>query len=128
MEEKKQISKQSSPSRREFIRDASLAAAGFYIVPRHVLGRGFVAPSDKLLIAGVGAGGKGGDDDRHFAKTGKAEIAFLCDVDDRQAANNRKLFPKAKYYHDWREMFEKEHKNFDAVDVGIPGEREQPFQ
>ena len=56
MEEKKQISKQSSPSRREFIRDASLAAAGFYIVPRHVLGKGFVAPSDKLLIAGVGAG------------------------------------------------------------------------
>ncbi|HEY5391131.1 MAG TPA: Gfo/Idh/MocA family oxidoreductase, partial [Hanamia sp.] len=120
MAEENQPVDQSSPSRREFIRNASLAAAGFYIVPRHVLGRGFVAPSDKLLIAGVGAGGKGGDDQRHFAKTGKAEIAFLCDVDDRQAAQNRKLFPKAKYYNDWREMFEKEHKNFDAVDVGIP--------
>lgn len=120
MAEKKQIIEESSSSRREFIRNASLAAAGFYIVPRHVLGRGFIAPSDKLLIAGVGAGGKGGDDDRHFAKTGKAEIAFLCDVDDRQAVQNRKLFPKAKYYNDWREMFEKEHKNFDAVDVGIP--------
>jgi predicted dehydrogenase len=107
-------------SRRKFIRNTALASAGFYIVPRHVLGRGFVAPSDKLLIAGVGAGGKGGDDDRHFAKTGKAEIAFLCDVDDRQAVENRKLFPKAKYYHDWRELFDKEHKNFDAVDVGIP--------
>ena len=120
MTEKKQVIKDSSVSRRKFIRNTSLAAAGFYIVPRHVLGRGFVAPSDKLLIAGVGAGGKGGDDQRHFAKTGKAEIAFLCDVDDRQAVQNRKLFPKAKYYHDWREMFEKEHKNFDAVDVGIP--------
>jgi predicted dehydrogenase len=41
-------------------------------------------------------------------------------VDERQAVQNRKLFPKAKFYHDWREMFEKEHKNFDAVDVGIP--------
>ncbi|MEO8854958.1 MAG: Gfo/Idh/MocA family oxidoreductase [Ginsengibacter sp.] len=120
MDEEKQTFPQSSPSRREFIRNASLAAASFYIVPRHVLGRGFVAPSDKLLIAGVGAGGKGGDDQRHFAKTGKAEIAFLCDVDERQAVQNRKLFPKAKFYHDWREMFEKEHKNFDAVDVGIP--------
>jgi len=120
MSEKKPIINESSVSRRKFIRNTSLAAAGFYIVPRHVLGRGFVAPSDKLLIAGVGAGGKGGDDQRHFAKTGKAEIAFLCDVDDRQAVQNRKLFPKAKYYHDWREMFEKEHKNFDAVDVGIP--------
>lgn len=120
MAKKKQQVKNSPLSRRNFLRNASLATAGFYIVPRHVLGRGYVAPSDKLLIAGVGAGGKGGDDDRHFAKTGKAEIAFLCDVDDRQAAKNRKLFPKAKYYHDWRELFEKEHKNFDAVDVGIP--------
>jgi predicted dehydrogenase len=121
MVEKKQHIENSPVSRRKFIRNASLAAAGFYIVPRHVLGgTGYIAPSDKLLIAGVGAGGKGGDDDRHFAATGKAEIAFLCDVDDRAAAKNRKLFPKAKYYHDWREMFDKEHKNFDAVDVGIP--------
>ncbi|HEX5553769.1 MAG TPA: Gfo/Idh/MocA family oxidoreductase, partial [Chitinophagaceae bacterium] len=113
--------KSNADSRRRFIRNAGLAAAGFYIVPRHVLGgKGFIAPSDKLLIAGIGAGGKGGDDQRQFAKTGKAEIAFLCDVDDRQAAENRKLFPKAKYYHDWRELFEKEHKHFDAVDVGIP--------
>lgn len=117
--EKKQV-KNSPVSRRNFLRNASLAAAGFYIVPRHVLGRGYVAPSDKLLIAGVGAGGKGGDDLRHFAKTGKAEIAYLCDVDDRQAAGSRKMWPKAKYYHDWRELFEKEHKNFDAVSVGIP--------
>ena len=117
--EKKQV--ENAPvTRRKFIRNASLAAAGFYIVPRHVLGRGYIAPSDKLLIAGVGAGGKGGDDQRRFAATGKAEIAFLCDVDDRQAAKNRKLFPKAKYYHDWRELFEKEHKNFDAVSVGTP--------
>jgi hypothetical protein len=40
--------KQPQDSRRSFIRNAALAAAGFYIVPRHVLGRGFTAPSDKL--------------------------------------------------------------------------------
>ena len=45
-------------SRRKFIRNTALATAGFYIVPRHVLGRGFTAPSDKLNIAGIGAGGK----------------------------------------------------------------------
>ncbi|TAN11673.1 MAG: Gfo/Idh/MocA family oxidoreductase [Chitinophagaceae bacterium] len=121
MAEENKQKKKKSESRRRFLRDASLAAAGFYIVPRHVLGgKGYIAPSDKLLVAGVGAGGKGGDDDRHFAATGKADIAFLCDVDDRQSIENRKKFPKAKYYHDWREMFEKEHKHFDAVDIGIP--------
>lgn len=107
--------------RRQFIRNAALAATGFYIVPRHVLGGpGYVAPSDKLYIAGIGAGGKGGDDIRHFAKAGNAEIAFLCDVDDRSAKDSRTQFPKAKYYHDWRELFEKERKHFDAVSVGIP--------
>lgn len=111
----------TSNSRRKFIQNAGWAAAGFYIVPRHVLGgKGYTAPSDKLLIAAVGAGGKGEDDINHFAASGRAEIAFLCDVDDRQAVNSRKKFPKARYYHDWRDLFEKNHKSFDAVSVSIP--------
>jgi predicted dehydrogenase len=107
--------------RRGFIKQASLAAAGFWIVPRHVLGgKGYTAPSDKLLIASVGVGGKGQSDIDMFYKSGKAEIAFLCDVDDNRAAETVKNFPKAKYYKDWREMYEKEHKNFDAVSVSTP--------
>jgi predicted dehydrogenase len=107
-------------SRRSFIRNSALAAAGFYIVPRHVLGRGFTAPSDKLQIAGIGAGGKGESDIANFFKSGKADIAFLCDVDDRQSAKTRKNFPNAKYYKDYREMLDKEHKNIDAVSVSTP--------
>lgn len=111
----------NSVSRRDFIRNGSLAAAGFYIVPRHVLGgKGYVPPSDKLVIAGVGAGGQGGYDIRELAKSPNAVIGYLCDVDDRQTIENRKNFPKAKYYHDWREMMDKESKSFDAVSVGIP--------
>lgn len=106
--------------RRTFVKNTAVAATGFFIVPRHVLGRGYVAPSDKLLIAGVGAGGKGGDDINEHSKSPNAEIAFLCDVDDRQAEGSRKKFPKAKYYKDWRKLFEKESKNFDAVSVGTP--------
>jgi len=113
--------KTPNPSRRQFIKSSAIAAAGFMIVPRHVLGgKGFIAPSDKLLIAGVGAGGKGQSDIANFYKSGKAEIAFLCDVDDRRSAKSRGDFPKAKYYKDWREMFDKEHKHFDAVSVSTP--------
>ena len=107
-------------SRRKFIRNASLAAGSFFIIPRHVLGRGFVAPSDQLTIAGIGAGGKGNSDLREFSKSPKANIAFLCDVDDRQAADSVKRFPKAKYYKDWREMLDKEAKNIDACSVSTP--------
>jgi len=110
-----------SSSRRAFIKNAAITAAGFMIVPRHVLGgKGFVAPSDKLLIAGIGVGGKGESDIASFYKSGKAEIAFLCDVDDRRAANSIKAFPKAKYYKDYRELYDKESKNFDAVSVSTP--------
>ncbi|HVU85603.1 MAG TPA: Gfo/Idh/MocA family oxidoreductase, partial [Puia sp.] len=107
-------------SRRDFLKSSSMAAAGFFIVPRHVLGRGFVAPSDKLNIAGIGAGGKGQSDLFEFSKSPNANIAYLCDVDDRQIKKSVERFPKAKRYYDFREMLEKEHRHIDAVSVSIP--------
>ncbi|RTL58351.1 MAG: Gfo/Idh/MocA family oxidoreductase [Sphingobacteriales bacterium] len=106
-------------SRRNFIKTSSLAA-GFYIVPRHVLGKGFIAPSDKLNIAGIGAGGKGQSDLAEFAKSPKANIVAMCDVDDRQAVKSRTSFPKANYYKDFREMLDKEKNNIDACSISTP--------
>jgi len=110
----------NNQSRRKFIRNASVAGAGFFIVPRHVVGRGFVAPSDKLRIAGIGAGGKGTSDLAEFAKSPNVSIVALCDVDDRQAVKSRTNFPKAPYYKDFRVMLEKEKNNIDAVSVSTP--------
>ncbi len=91
------------------------------IVPRHVIGgAGFRAPSDMLVVAGVGAGGKGRSDIRNFYESGKAEIGYLCDVDDRMSTESRERFPKAKYYKDWRKLLDKEAKNIDAVSVSTP--------
>ncbi|WP_181307466.1 Gfo/Idh/MocA family protein [Rufibacter sp. XAAS-G3-1] len=119
-EEEKKSTPQDN-SRRQFLKTGALAAAGFMIVPRYVLGgKGYTAPSDRLRIAAVGVGGKGESDIKSFYDSGKADIAFLCDVDDARAANSRQRFPKAKYYKDWREMFDKEAKNFDAVSVSTP--------
>src|SRR6187549_3388944 len=100
-------------SRRTFIKNAGVAVAAFTIVPRFVLGNGYRAPSDTLYIAGIGAGGKGKSDIANFAKSGKAEIAYLCDVDDRRAADSVAAFPKAKYFKDFRSMLDKEHKHID---------------
>ena len=111
----------SSFSRRNFLKTLGLASAAFTIVPRHVIGgNGFTAPSDKIYVAGIGAGGKGQGDIAAFAKSGKAEIAYLCDVDDRRAATSVKNFPKAVYYKDYRKMLEKENKHIDAVSVSTP--------
>lgn len=111
----------SGTSRRKFLKGSALAAAGFYIVPRHVLGGpGFVAPSDKLRVAGIGVGGMGGGDVRGITRTEKADFIALCDVDDTRAKGSRELHPNARYYHDFREMLEKEEKNIDAVTVSTP--------
>jgi predicted dehydrogenase len=107
-------------SRKAFLKNSSLAAAGFFIVPRHVLGRGYTAPSDMLRIAGIGAGGKGESDMHEFFKGGRANIVAMCDVDEKQAANSMKRFPKAKFYKDFREMLAAEKDNIDAVSVSTP--------
>ncbi|MBN8850338.1 MAG: oxidoreductase [Sphingobacteriales bacterium 50-39] len=107
-------------NRKEFLSKGLMAAAGFYIVPRHVLGKGFIAPSDKIAIASIGAGGKGEVDINYIAGSGKTNIAYLCDVDDRRAAAMRQKFPSAKYYKDYRELLDKEHKHFDAVSISTP--------
>ena len=121
MEENQTHENVTSNSRRHFLRNGAAALAGLYIVPRHVLGGvGYRAPSDMLNIAAIGAGGKGADDINHFFASGKANIAYLCDVDDRQAAGSVAKFPKAKRYKDFREMFDKEAKQIDAVSVSIP--------
>jgi len=107
-------------SRRAFIANTTLTTAGLYIIPRHVLGRGFVPPSDKLNIAGIGIGGKGEGDLAEFSKSPNVNIVSMCDVDERRAINSRKRFPKATFYKDYREMLSKELKNFDACSVSTP--------
>lgn len=107
--------------RRDFIKATALGATAFTIVPRFVLGgKHFTPPSDTLYIAGIGVGGKGTSDLTGFVKHPKAKVAFLCDVDDRMAVESKKNFPAAKYFRDFREMLDKEHKNIDAVSVSTP--------
>lgn len=115
------MGKSEGVSRRSFIKNAAVAGAAFTIVPRFVLGgKGFIAPSDTVYIAGIGVGGRGKDDLMESAKNPKAKVAFLCDVDDRMAVESKKNFPQAKYYKDFRVMLDKEAKGIDAVTISTP--------
>ncbi len=108
-----------SISRRKFLQQGSLALGSFFIVPRHVLGRGFVAPSDKLNIAAIGAGGKGSSDILNAWNNGANNVVALCDVDWARADASIKKFPNAVKYRDFREMFDKQ-KDIDAVTISTP--------
>jgi len=91
------------------------------IVPRHVLGgKGYIAPSDKLNIAGIGVGGKGWVNVTYSYNDGSDNMVALCDVDDRMAKEARQKWPKAPYYRDYREMLDKEGDRIDAVTISTP--------
>jgi predicted dehydrogenase len=65
-------------SRRDFVANVATTAAALTIVPRHVLGRGFTPPSDKLNIAAVGVGGMGRS---NVLSVASQNIVAFCDVD-----------------------------------------------
>jgi predicted dehydrogenase len=106
--------------RRDFIKKTA-AASSIFIVPRHVLGgNGFLAPSDRLNLAAIGAGGKGASDIRNASVSGREKVSALCDVDfSGSASRSVEAFPKAKLYNDFRRMLDK-HKNIDAVTISTP--------
>jgi len=109
----------STLSRKDFINTSLTAAAGFMVVPRHVLGgKGYKAPSDRLNIACIGVGGVGAYNTRALAELGE-NIYALCDVDEEYAAETLYTYTKAKRYVDFREMLDKE-KEIDAVMVATP--------
>jgi predicted dehydrogenase len=117
--------------RREFL----VSALGATIVPRHVLGRGFQAPSDTLNLAIVGAGGMG----MHNAQQLLSQnIVALCDVDfgyvERSLGGMAKgedgkpnpdypaleaAFTKATRYADFRQMLDRQ-KDLEAVLIATP--------
>ncbi len=67
-------------SRRAFLKGTAVSAAGFMIVPRHVLGGpGYVAPSDKVNVAIVGAGGKGKENTGELLKLDDVQIVSIAD-------------------------------------------------
>lgn len=115
--------------RRNFLKSTAGAAA-FMIVPRHVLGGpAYVAPSDKINIAAVGAGGKGRSDIRSVAHE---NIYAVCDIDDNRLAATldqdwaASFRDKTKKYRDYREMLESEPE-IDAVIVSTPDHMHTPI-
>ncbi len=118
---KEQNTRSSTTTRRSFIKKSGATAATLYIVPRHVLGGvGYTAPSDKINLAAIGAGGKGRSDIRNASQEGKENVVALCDVDfSGKAAEAVMEHPKAKRYHDYREMLDKE-KDIEAVTISTP--------
>jgi predicted dehydrogenase len=112
-------------SRRRFIAGTA-ATGGLMVVPRHVLGGpGQTAPSDRINVACVGAGGQAAWNIGQLKQAG-AQIGFLCDVDLERAAEVFAAHPQVPKYRDYREMIDKEKDKIDAVLVAVPDHTHAP--
>lgn len=105
-------------SRHSFLKTSGTLAAGFTILPSHVVsGLGYKAPSDKLNIAGIGVGGIGRG---NLNNMDSENIVALCDVDFDYASKTFNDFPDAQVFEDYRRMFDKMGDDIDAVVVATP--------
>ena len=103
------MSSSSLPTRRKFLQTSALAAAGFFIVPRHVLGKGYIPPSDQLTKGIIGVGGMGRG---HIPYAGTRVVA-ICDVDKNHLLEAQKqVGGNIKTFHDHRELI-----NLPEVDI-----------
>ncbi|HUE72720.1 MAG TPA: Gfo/Idh/MocA family oxidoreductase, partial [Pirellulaceae bacterium] len=98
-------------SRRQFLgQSAALAAGTVMAAPAIVRGRNL---SEKLNIAVIGAGGRGGHNLRQVASE---NIVALCDVYEPNLAKAAQLLPEARKFADFRQLYD-HAKEFDAVVV-----------
>jgi len=109
-------------SRREMLRNTSLAGVGVWASGRLGLGQG-KSPNEKLNIAVVGCGGRGAGNLRGVASQ---NIVALCDADYRRAAGAFKKYPKVKRFDDYRKMLDEIHRQIDAVVVSTPDHHHAP--
>ncbi len=108
-------------NRRNFIRQSSLAALGFTLLPGL---SGKAAPSDRLRIAHIGLGGMGNSHMNWFANLPEVEIAALCDVDETHLSSTieklktKQPGTKVEGYSDFRRILDR--KDIDAITCATP--------
>lgn len=95
------MNKKSNTSRRSFIKSSLLALGSISLVPRHVIGKGYLAPSDHLTKGIIGVGGMGRG---HFNYAGTKTVA-ICDVDTRHLQKSMEMLGNGvKTFSDYREL------------------------
>lgn len=102
-------------NRREALKKMGLLMAGLTVVPRHVLGKGHIAPSDQITKGVIGTGGMGRG---HFKYAGTRLVA-LCDVDKKNLQKGvDQAGEKVKTYHDYRDLIL--DSDVDIVHIATP--------
>lgn len=114
--------------RRKFLKNMTLAtAAGIVvptIIPSSVLGKGTIAPSDRIALALVGCVGMGHSNIRNLLKLNGIELVALCDVHEKRLEEEKDKLKKEgfkykqKEFEDYRKLID--WGEFDAAVIAVP--------
>lgn len=116
----------SKNSRRQFIQSGSaVIGAGYFATAGSQVALSNSA-NEKLNVASIGVGGKGGSDSSNAAQFGN--VIAICDVDRKtlESKGQSEGFTGAERYTDYRELFAKHGKNIDIVTVSTPDHMHAP--
>ena len=120
----------TSSNRRRFLRRTALGATaltvGPLISPPHILAA--LGPADRLNCVQIGCGGRGLSSHlAHLVKETKDNVVAIVDADEKRHAEVRRLLQgegldpaKLQVFTDYRVMFDKVGKSFDAVCIATP--------
>lgn len=109
----------SGVPRRSFLKGALATGALTAFSPNLLLAAN---GADKVRIACIGIGNRGADVVQDIHKTGLAEVVALCDTEMGSKPTEKvlKMFPNVPRFQDFRKLFDKMGKDFDAVSIAIP--------
>lgn len=105
------------PSRRSFLKQSAAALGGTFAAPL-ILANPVKGANEKLNLAWVGFGNQGWQD--LISCSNGNNIVALCDCDTSFWERAKARFPGAKFYQDFRKMFEEMADQIDAVGVSTP--------
>ena len=116
-------------NRRKFLKKAAGSALGILaapmIIPGTALGKnGAIAPSNRIVIGGIGLGAMGSGNTRSFLSKKEVQYVAICDVDatrrDKAVSlvNGNYKNNDCRSYADFREFLENE--KLDAVTIALP--------
>ena len=111
-------------NRRSFLKSSSILAGATLVTPSLISCKN---TNSKLNIAVIGVGGRGGANWNPVLPNKDLigeNIVAMCDVDDITAKNGyekiKSQFPNVKKFTDFRVMYDKMHKEIDAVIISTP--------
>jgi len=120
----------SEYSRRAFLKQAMLASAAAAVAPSLLTGKPkLAAANERVNLACIGIGNRGGEIIRSLYNTGLANIVALCDVDMGAPHTVKTLeqFPDVPRFQDFRQLFDKMGNQIDAVSIGVPDHSHFPI-